>query len=259
MRSSEKGNIPPIPRVGFEGLCLQDGPLAIRQATYASVFPAGLTAAASWDKGLIYQRGLYLGAEFKAKGAHVALGPVCGPLGRSGYGGRGWEGDLVPSIHGKRITYFYYPGFSPDPYLTGVAMEETITAMQQNGVQATAKRKSRQEACLLRLMPPDFIGNEQETQRNPDLSPSDRTIEAVSSNIDDRTLHELYLWPFANSVRAGVAAIMCSYNRMNGSYACQNSKLQNGILKEELGFQGYVMSDCQYLIVRDEIFRVIND
>lgn len=86
------GNIGPIERLGFTGICLQDGPLAIRQATYASVFPAGLTTAASWDKGLMYTRGLYIGEEFKGKGAHVALGPVVGPLGRSGYGGRGWEG-----------------------------------------------------------------------------------------------------------------------------------------------------------------------
>jgi beta-glucosidase len=92
------------------------------------------------------------------------------------------------------------------------------------------------------LTPSDYIGNEQETQRNPSTSGS-LTIEAVSSNIDDRTLHELYLWPFADAVRAGVSAIMCSYNRVNESYSCQNSKLLNGVLKEELGFQGYVMSD----------------
>ncbi|KIW33155.1 uncharacterized protein PV07_00026 [Cladophialophora immunda] len=206
------GNIGGIPRVGFDGLCLQDGPLAIRQATYASVFPAGLTAAASWDRYLIFFRGLFLGAEFKDKGSHVALGPVVGPLGRSAYGGRGWE------------------GFSPDPYLTGIAAEETIRGMQQSGVQACLKH---------------YIGNEQETQRNPRLSPSGTTIEAVSSNIDDRTMHELYLWPFANGVRAGTASIMCSYNRVNGSYGCQNSKTLNGLLKTELGFQGYVMSDWQ--------------
>jgi len=46
-------------------------------------------------------------------------------------------------------------------------------------------------------------------------------------------------WPFANAVKAGASAIMCSYNRVNGSYGCQNSKLLNGVLKEELGFQGY--------------------
>ena len=54
---------------------------------------------------------------------------------------------------------------------------------------------------------------------------------------------ELYLWPFANAVHEGVASVMCSYNRINGSYACQNSKLLNGLLKGELGFQGYVMTD----------------
>jgi len=51
------------------------------------------------------------------------------------------------------------------------------------------------------------------------------------------------MWPFANAVRAGVSSIMCSYNRINGSYACENSKSQNGLLKGELGFQGYIMSD----------------
>lgn len=56
-------------------------------------------------------------------------------------------------------------------------------------------------------------------------------------------MHEVYLWPFANAVRSGVSSIMCSYQRVNGSYGCQNSKLQNGILKEELGFQGWVVSD----------------
>ena len=56
-------------------------------------------------------------------------------------------------------------------------------------------------------------------------------------------MHELYLWPFANAVHAGVASVMCAYNRLNGTYACENSKSLNGLLKEELGFQGYVMSD----------------
>jgi hypothetical protein len=70
------GNIAPIPRIDFGGLCLQDGPLAIRQADYASVFPAGLSATASWDLGLIYQRGMDLGSEFKGKGANIALGSV---------------------------------------------------------------------------------------------------------------------------------------------------------------------------------------
>jgi beta-glucosidase len=100
----------------------------------------------------------------------------------------------------------------------------------------------------LLLFSNDFLSDpnyplQQETQRNPSRSSSGATIEAVSANIDDRTIHELYLWPFANSVKAGTSSIMCSYNRLNGSYGCQNSKTLNGLLKDELGFQGYVMSD----------------
>jgi len=70
------GNIVAIPRLGFPGLCLQDGPLAIRVADYASVFPAGVSTAASFDRDLMYGRGVMMGAEFRAKGAHVALGYV---------------------------------------------------------------------------------------------------------------------------------------------------------------------------------------
>ncbi|KAL4862485.1 hypothetical protein BDV12DRAFT_207188 [Aspergillus spectabilis] len=208
------GNIVAIPRLNFPGLCLQDGPLSIRVADYASVFPAGVTVASTWDRKVLYERGYAMGEEFKAKGAHIALSPVAGPLGRSAYSGRNWE------------------GFAADPYLTGVAMEETIRGHQDAGVQATAKH---------------FIGNEQETQRNPTFDPNgtvtDVIQEALSSNIDDRTMHELYLWPFANAARAKVASFMCSYQRLNGSYACENSKALNGLLKHELGFQGYVMSD----------------
>lgn len=158
---------------------------------------------------MIYQRGALIGSEFRAKGAEVALGPVCGPLGRVARGGRNWE------------------GFSPDSYLTGVAVGETVSGIQSTGVQATTKH---------------YILNEQETQRNPSTV-NGTAIDAFSSNIDDKTMHETYLWPFANAVHAGTASIMCSYNRINGSYGCQNSKTLNGLLKTELGFQGYVMSD----------------
>lgn len=90
------GNIPGIPGTDFLGLCFQNGPLGDLSADYASVFPAGLTCAASWDKDLIRRRGDYIGAEFRDKGAHVILGPSAGPLGRSAFGGRNWEGCVAP-------------------------------------------------------------------------------------------------------------------------------------------------------------------
>lgn len=60
---------------------------------------------------------------------------------------------------------------------------------------------------------------------------------------DDRTMHELYLWPFAEGVHAGVASVMAAYNAVNGSQCAQNSYMINDLLKDELGFQGFVMSD----------------
>ena len=139
----------------------------------------------------------------------VLSSPSTGPLGRSPWGGRNWE------------------GFSPDPYLSGIAMQATVRSAQAVGVQACAKH---------------YIGNEQETHRtNSEIDGVD--VAGISANIDDRTLHELYLWPFADAVKAGVASFMCSYNRLNMTYACENEPLLNGILRDELGFQGYVMSD----------------
>lgn len=67
------GNIYPIPRLNFSGLCLQDGPLSIRVADYASTFEAGVTAASSWDRKLLYERAYAMGEEFKGKGAQIAL------------------------------------------------------------------------------------------------------------------------------------------------------------------------------------------
>lgn len=135
---------------------------------------------------------------------------MAGPLGRHGLGGRNWE------------------GFSTDPYLAGKAMQATVQGIQAVGVQACSKH---------------YIGNEQETQRTSSFLQNGTEIMGISSNIDDRTLHELYLWPFADAIKAGSASIMCSYNRLNRTYACENSRLLNEILRKELGFEGYVVSD----------------
>ena len=73
------------------------------------------------------------------------------------------------------------------------------------------------------------------------------TVESLSTNIDDKTMHELYLWPFSDAVHAGVGSVMCSYQRINNSYACHNSKSQNGLLKTELGFEGFIVTDWRAL------------
>lgn len=201
------GNTGPVERLRFPSLCLQDGPLGLRFVDNATAFPAGVTLGATWNKTLMYEHGKAHGLEAKLKGINVLLGPAMGPLGRLPAGGRNWE------------------GFGTDPVLQGIAAAQVIRGIQEVGVIATAKH---------------FVGNEQEHFRQ---SWEWGTPNAISSNIDDRALHEIYAWPFAESIRAGVGSIMCSYNQVNNSYACQNSKLMNGILKDELGFQGFIQSD----------------
>jgi beta-glucosidase len=92
-------------------------------------------------------------------------------------------------------------------------MAETIQGIQSRGVVACAKH---------------YILNEQEHYRG-----------SVDVRIDDRTMHEVYLWPFADAVKAGVGSVMCSYNKINGTYACENEWTTNYLLKNELGFQGF--------------------
>ncbi|KAI9432198.1 beta-glucosidase [Lactarius indigo] len=187
------------PSVGdFPGLCLDDSPLGVRFADFATVFPAAINAATTWKRSLLRARGVAMGKEHVGKGVNIALGPMMN-MGRIAQGGRNWE------------------GFGADPFLAGVGAYETILGMQSAGVQACAKH---------------YINNEQEHGR-----------PQSSSNVDDRTQHEIYAAPFLRSVMAGVASVMCSYNLVNGIYACENNSTLNGILKSEFGFQGFVMSD----------------
>lgn len=121
-----------------------------------------------------------------------------------------------------------WEGPSNDPYLTGVLIHDTTAGMQKYVI-ANLKH---------------IVGNEQEASRKyPRFLPAPNRNTSISSNIDDKTMHELYLWPFMDALRAGGASVMCSYNRVNNSDACQNSKVLNGLLKTELGFQGFVVSD----------------
>jgi beta-glucosidase len=61
--------------------------------------------------------------------------------------------------------------------------------------------------------------------------------------VGQQALHEIYAAPFADAVKAGVASIMCSYNKVNGAYACGNSDTLQNLLKLEIGFKGFVVSD----------------
>ncbi len=114
---------------------------------------------------------------------------------------------------GRNFEYF-----GEDPYLTGTMAVAEIQAIQARGVIA---------------MPKHFVANEQETDR-----------KRTNAIIDDRVLHELYLLPFEMAVKdGGAAAVMCSYNSVNGQQMCENRHLLTDVLRGQWGFKGYVQSD----------------
>ncbi|KAJ4363719.1 hypothetical protein N0V95_001035 [Ascochyta clinopodiicola] len=194
-----------VPRLNIPELCFADAPAGVRGQEFVSSFPSGIHLGATFDRDLMLRYGHAIGREYRGKGIHVALGPFIGPIGRVARGGRNWE------------------GLGADPYLAGVGGGLITRGTQAEGVIATPKH---------------WLHQEQEYRRMPGSEG-----ESVSSNVDDRSTHELYAWPFMDSLREGAASVMCSYQRTNNSYGCQNSKLLNGILKTELGFEGFVVSD----------------
>jgi beta-glucosidase len=108
--------------------------------------------------------------------------------------------------------------FGEDPFLVG-----------ETGVAAVQGSQSRHIITVAKHL----LGNTTEDNRN-----------FVDLQIDDRTLHEIYLSSFEAAVTRGRAAgVMCAYNRLNGTYSCSNKDLLTDELKRRLGFRGFVISD----------------
>ncbi|KAJ1567745.1 hypothetical protein HK405_004929 [Cladochytrium tenue] len=191
------GNTASLVSIGFQGLCLQDSPTGVRFASNVSAFPAAINVAATFDKTLMYNNGLYMGREARGKGVNVLLAPAMNIM-RAPEGGRSWESG------------------GGDAVLTSFSASQQVQGIQASGVIATAKH---------------YILNDQEYDR-----------EGSNSEAGARALHEVYLRPFKACVDAGVGAVMCSYNSINGTLACENSAALS-ILKSDLGYSGFVMTD----------------
>eukprot|EP00043_Microstomoeca_roanoka_P013291 m.130236 g.130236 ORF g.130236 m.130236 type:complete len:782 (+) comp15716_c2_seq1:3-2348(+) len=118
-------------------------------------------------------------------------------------------------VNGRNFEYLS----GEDPFLGYTLVQPAIDGIQSQGVIANAKH---------------YVQNNQETNRG-----------AVSENVDERTQFELYYPPFQGAIEAGVGSFMCSYNKINNVYACENNQTLSTDLKVRM-YQGkrfFVMSD----------------
>ncbi len=188
-----------IEHLGIPEIRMADGPQGVRNNTKSTLFPSGITTASSWDRGLMYNMGVGLGQDSRARGVHILLGP-------------GVNMYKMP-LCGRNFEYF-----GEDPYLAGEMAAAYIRGVQSQGVMACVKH---------------FVANNIEWGRH-----------VLCADIDERTLHELYLPAFEKAVEgAGVASVMTSYNLVSGIRSSENKELNIDLLRNKWGFEGILMSD----------------
>ena len=122
------------------------------------------------------------------------------------------------NIHRHPLGGRHFESFSEDPFLTGKIATNYVQGVQSKNVAACLKH---------------FVGNDTEYERH-----------SISSNIDAQTLREIYLLPFEMGIKEGNAkVVMSAYNKLNNIFCSSHQDLLIKILKEEWGFDGYVVSD----------------
>jgi beta-glucosidase len=177
----------------------------------ATALPSGSALGATFDVALARRYGEVIGSEARAYGFYGTYGPTLNIL-RTPFAGRGHE---------------YY---GEDPWLVSQMAVPVVRGVQAQGVAAQIKH---------------FVANDQEGQIG--VPPTTGVIGGrffTNVRVDERTLREVYLAPFEAAIKAGGAlSVMCSYNALNGQYACENPWLLTKVLREDWGFAGSVSPD----------------
>lgn len=205
------GYVPGIARLGVPPLILSDGPVGVKDSCFGEAYPdnceLGLSTAMPATVSLAASFDPSLSYDY---------GQVIGSEARA----RGVDVLYGPAMNIDRVpqggrNFEYY---SEDPYLTGEMATSGVRGIQSEDVAAQVKH---------------FVANNQENDRH-----------GSSSNVDERTLREIYLPAFHQALTAGGAdSMMCANNMVNGTYNCENGPLLNNIVKGEWGWDGVVGSD----------------
>ncbi|MFO7631265.1 MAG: glycoside hydrolase family 3 C-terminal domain-containing protein [Caldilinea sp.] len=199
----------PVERLGVPELFVADGPHGVRRVTDIHALSAQSLPATCFPTAAL------LASTWDGELLHTmgqALAEEASALGVGVLLGPGVNMKRTP-LCGRNFEYF-----SEDPFLAGELAASLTEGIQGQGVGVSLKH---------------FAANNQEYQRF--------SIDAV---IDERTLREVYLPAFERVVkRAKPWTVMCAYNKLNGSYCSEHYELLTEILKQEWGFEGFVVSD----------------
>lgn len=196
-------------RLGVPGHKYMDGPRGVRwyNSDYGTtVYPVAAARASTWNPDLEEKVGRACADEMRYMGRHVLLAPTINQV-------------MHPRWGRAQETY------GEDAFLLG-QMGAAFVRGAQYAPQGD-EETYRVQACAKH-----FVANNIEDTRIH-----------VNAVLDERTLREVYLPQFREAVKAGVACVMASYNRVNGSYSCYSTENVRGILKDEWNFWGYVISD----------------
>ena len=200
-----------VERLGIPAMMMSDGPHGLRKQDQTgdhlgindSIKAVCFPAACATAASFDREAVRAIGREIGKACQHEDLGVILGPA----------VNIKRSPLCGRNFEYF-----SEDPYLAGEMAVSLIDGVQSQGVGTSIKH---------------FAANSQEHRRM-----------SSDSVIDERTLREIYFPAFEQAVRrAKPWTVMCSYNKLNGTHASQNRELLTGVLREDWGFDGLVMSD----------------
>ncbi len=204
-------------RLGIPPITFIDGPNGVGEASsHVTAFPDAETIAAGWDPAVAGAYGQALGAEAAGKGDTLIAAPTINIV-------------RIP-LWGREAETL-----GEDPFLTSALVAPEVRGIQSQHVISQVKH---------------YAGNNQEVNRfgQPLGAP------AVSDQVSERALQEIYLPGFRAAVQHGhVASVMCSYNRINTAYSCQNPNTLATL--KNFGLHGFVGPDA-LLAVRDDVAAV---
>lgn len=213
-------NTKPIERLNIPSIMMTDGPHGLRKQSEGADH-LGINESV---EATCFPTASALACSFDrdlVKELGIAIGEECQSENVSIVLGPGANIKRSP-LCGRNFEYY-----AEDPYLSSEMAKNQIQGTQSQGIGTSLKH---------------FAANNQEHRR--------MTIDTI---VDERTLREIYLASFETAVKeAHPWTVMCAYNKLNGEYCSENYRLLTEILRNEWGFEGFVVSDWGAVNDRDK-------